>query len=65
MPQPERTARFTFRMRPRERELIDTAAEKLGVYPSELVRAASVRAARRELDRLRSKVRAETGDGHG
>lgn len=44
-----RTAKISTRVRPRERRLLDAAAEARGVHLSELVRDAALAEARREL----------------
>lgn len=49
MPSPNRSEKLTTRYRPRERELLEAAAEEIGVHVSELIRETSVEAARRGL----------------
>lgn len=60
MPEKVRSAKLSIRLRPRERRLLEIAAEQHGVHLSELVRNASVQEARRELNRLRNDVRPGT-----
>lgn len=59
----KRTERLAFRLRPWERRVLETAAERRGVYVSELVRGAALVEARRA---LRGDGREpETGDDAG
>lgn len=47
---PNRTADLHARCRPRERKLVEQAAQARGVRLSELIREATLRAARQELN---------------
>lgn len=49
MPEANRTARIAARIRRRERAVVEAAAEVRGVHISEIVRAGSLREARRAL----------------
>lgn len=60
MPNPNRTAKITARFRQRERELIEVAARHRGVHLSELVRTATLRAARQELAQSRDHKKEES-----
>lgn len=53
MRKPTRSEMLSTRLRERERALLEAAARLRGVYVSELVREASLKAARRELIRER------------
>lgn len=59
MPSANRNARITARFRERERELIEAAARHRGVHLSELVRKASLAAARQELTTASAKNEAD------
>lgn len=49
MPSPVRSEKVTTRVREREREILESAAERRGVHLSELVREAALDEARREI----------------
>lgn len=65
MPEKIRSAKLSIRLRPRERRLLEIAAEQRGVHLSELVRNASIRAAQQEFDRLRSEAVGHPDHGDG
>lgn len=56
---PNRTARLSARCRPRERQLIERAAERRGVRLAELIRDATIAEARRALTAEDSELKAQ------
>lgn len=65
VPDAVRTARISARMRRRERAVVEAAAEVRGVHISEIVRAGSLREARRALRGDGDGRDAPDGDGRG